>query len=315
MPQKFSGAHKRATRRAKPQVVCFGMLTPVTIVVVDQLPAQNTGALIQGVSEYIFDDAAAIACLLRGWDVSTGLIGSTIGDDPRGRKIARQLKALGVLGRVRLSKKNATPLEVDISDQTGARTYFWQRDARVLDTLDTADLSLLKGAQMLYVDWYDGDHILRAMDEAARLNVPVFLNLEHGHDDPDILARYVWRSTICQATIDPAQKTNGDPMIVARKLIDAGAQTALVTLAEKGCLAVEKHRVLRAHAPQVRVIDGCGAGAVFSTGMIYGKVNGWDLGDTVRFATAAAALKVAKVGLDLAPVAEIQRLASTIRVE
>ncbi len=165
------------------------MLTPVTIVVVDQLPEHNTGALIKGVSEFIFDDAAIIACQLRRWDVQTGLIGTAVGNDARGRSIARQLKALGVLGKVRLSKSITTPFEVDISDKTGARTYFWQREPRVLDTLDTADLSLLNGARLLYVDWYDGDHIVRAMDEANRLSVPVFLNLEHGHLDPAILKR------------------------------------------------------------------------------------------------------------------------------
>ena len=33
----------------------------------------------------------------------------------------------------------------------------------MLETLDTADLSLLDGARILYVDWYDGDHIVRAI--------------------------------------------------------------------------------------------------------------------------------------------------------
>lgn len=306
---------RQSARRAKAQVVCFGMITPVAILVVDQLPEPNTGALIKGVSEFIFDDAAAIACLLRQWNVQSGLIGTAVGNDLPGRSIARQLKALGVLGQVRVSKNIATPFQVDISDKSGARTYFWQREPRVLDTLDTADLSLLKGARMLYVDWYDGDHILRAMNEAARLNVPVFLNLEHGHRDPDILARYVRRSTICQATIDPAQKENDNPMAVTRKLLDAGAQTALVTLAEKGCFAVQGGKTLRLHAPQVEVIDGCGAGATFSAGFIYGYLQGWDWENSVRFATAAASLKVAKVGLDVAPAAKVKHAASRIKVD
>jgi len=82
--------------------------------------------------------------------------------------LAQQLKEWGVQGEVRFSEDIKTPLEVDISDETGARTYFWQREKHVLDTLDTADLSLLDGAQMLYVDWYDGDHIVRAMDDQHR---------------------------------------------------------------------------------------------------------------------------------------------------
>lgn len=85
-----------------PEVVGFGMLTPVAILVVDALPEHNTGALIKAVTEFIFDDAAIVACLLRQWGVQSGLIGTALGDDPRGRKVAHQLKELGVLGEVRL---------------------------------------------------------------------------------------------------------------------------------------------------------------------------------------------------------------------
>jgi sugar/nucleoside kinase (ribokinase family) len=291
------------------------MLTPVAILVVDQLPEHNTGALVKEVSEFIFDDAAIVACLLRQWDVQTGMIGTTLGNDARGRDLARKLKALGVQGKVRFSKHITTPYEVDVSDLTGARTYFWERHPHVLATLDTADLSLLDGAHMLYVDWYDGDHILRAMDEAIRLRVPVFLNLEHGHVDPDKLERYVRRATICQAVTDPAQRGGFDPREVARKLLDNGAQTALITLASDGCLAADQHQFVRAWPIKVDVIDGCGAGATFSAGFIYGYLHGMDLVDSVRFATVAAALKVACAGLEMAPVSMIQSLIEKIHVE
>lgn len=298
-----------------PEVVGFGMLTPVAILVVDQLPEHNTGALIKAVSEFIFDDAAIVACLLRQWDMQTGLIGTALGDDPRGRDVAGQLKQLGVLGEVRLSPHISTPFEVDISDQTGARTYFWQRTPEVLDTLDTADLSLLERTRLLYVDWYDGDHILRAMDEAIRLGVPVFLNLEHGHADINILNNYAGRATICQAVTDAAQRGEESPLDVARKLLRTGVKTALITLAGEGCLAAQGTEAIRVHAPHVQVVDGCGAGATFSSGFIYGYLKGWSLEASVRFATAAASLKVTRPGLQMFPVEEVVALASKLKVE
>jgi sugar/nucleoside kinase (ribokinase family) len=297
------------------EVVGFGMLTPVAILVVERLPEHNTGVLIQEVSEFIFDDAAIVACLLRQWDIRTGLIGTTVGNDSRGKDLARKLKALGVLGKVRFSKKFQTPFEVDVSDQTGARTYFWQRQPQVLATLDTADLSLLTGAQMLYVDWYDGDHILRAMDAAILQRIPVFLNLEYGHVEPEKLARYAPRATICQAVTDAAQKGQHDPLDVAQVLLEKGVKTALITLAEEGCLAVDRDQVVRAWPPPVKVIDGCGAGATFSAGFIYGYLQGWNLEESVRYAIVAASLKVAHPGLQMAPIIEIRELASKIQVE
>jgi sugar/nucleoside kinase (ribokinase family) len=302
-------------KNIRPVYVGFGMLTPVAIMVVGQLPDHNTGALVKEVSEFIFDDAAIIACLLRQWGVPTAMIGTAVGDDPRGHILAQQLKEWGVQGEVRHSREIKTPWEVDVSDETGARTYFWERAPQVLNTLDTADLSLLAGAGLLYVDWYDGDHIVRAMDEALRLGVPVFLNFEHGHVDSALLKRYAGRAMLCQAVTDAAQLGEVPPLEVARKLLKSGVQTALITMAGEGCLAVHSTEVVRVHAPSVHAVDGCGAGATFSAGYIYGFLHGWSLEESVRFATAAASLKVTRPGLQMFPIAEISALAAQLAVE
>jgi sugar/nucleoside kinase (ribokinase family) len=291
------------------------MLTPVLIMVVGQLPAYNTGALVTEINEFIFDDAATIACLLRQWDIPAAMIGTTVGDDARGHSLAKQLKAWGVQGEVRHSREIRTPWEVDISDETGARTYFWERTPEVLDTLDTADLSLLEGASFLYVDWYDGDHILRAMDKAIQLGIPVFLNFEHGHSDPELLKRYAGRATICQAVTDVAQQSDLTPYEVVQKLLNNGVETALITMAGAGCLAVRDSEVVRVHAPSVDVVDGCGAGATFSAGFIYGQMMSWDLEKSARFATAAASLKVTRPGLQMFSIDEISTLAAKLPVE
>jgi sugar/nucleoside kinase (ribokinase family) len=304
------------TKKIPPAYVGFGMLTPVTIMVLDRLPKHNTGALVREFSEFVFDDAAIIACLLRQWGVPSGMIGTTVGDDPRGHALADQLKEWGVQGKVRFSSEFKTPMEVNVSDKTGARTYFWHRPPEMLATLDTADLSLLNGSQLMYVDWYDGEPILRAMDEAKQVNVPVFLNLEHGHKDQALLREYASRVTICQAVTDAAQLGKTRSMLqTARKLLNSGIKTALITMAKDGCLVAEGDVAVRVYAPKVKAVDGCGAGATFSAGFIYGYLNGWSLEASARFATAAASLKVTRAGLQMFSVEEIQALASRLRVE
>ncbi len=298
---------------ARAEVVCFGMILPALVFIVDQFPEHNTGAYIQHIREFISDDAAIVASLLSRWRVKSALIGTTLGDDARGRAAARKLKQLGVLGKVRLSKSVATPYEVNVSDRSGARTYFWQRDPRVLNTLDTADLSWLDGAKLLYVDWYDGDHILRAMDAARRRGVLVYLNLEHGHLDGRILYEYVPRADIVQANTDAAQQ-NRDALSVTRKLLDAGAETALITLAREGCIAATRERVIRAKAPVVRAVDGCGAGAAFSAGFIYGHLRGWSLEEKVRLGVAAGSFKCTRIGLDALPLRAIEKMAHQVAI-
>lgn len=298
-----------------PRYVGFGMLTPVVIAVVDQLPEHNTGAVIKEVSEFIFDDAAIVACLLQQWGVPSAIIGSAVGDDARGHRLAKQLEEWGVQSDVRFTKAFKTPVEVDISDSGGARTYFWQRSAQILETLDSADLSPLDDARILYVDWYDGDHILRAMDHAAQRNIPVFLNFEHGHVDPGLLQRYGSRATLCQAVTDAAQLGHEEPIDIARKLIRTGIKTAIITMARDGCLAIQGSEAYRIYAPAVATVDACGAGATFSAGYIYACLQAWSFLDSLRFATAAASLKVSRAGLEMFPVEQISTAAAGLEVE
>jgi sugar/nucleoside kinase (ribokinase family) len=306
------------TRMAKtpPEYVGFGMLTPVEIMVLEHLPKHNTGAIVTEVNEFIFDDAAIVACLLRQWDVSSGMIGTAVGDDPRGHALAKQMKDWGVQGKVRFTKEYKTPIEVNVSDRKGARTYFWQRTPQILSTLYTADLSMLRGSRLMYVDWYDGDPVMRAMDEARRLNVPVFVNLEYGHKDPDVLKQYAKRATICQAVTDAAQLGGKQALVgTAKKLLKSGIETAIITLAKGGCLVAQGDEIVRVYAPKVKAVDACGAGATFSAGFIYGYLKGWTLEASARFATAAATLKVTRAGLQMFPVTEILELANQLRVE
>jgi sugar/nucleoside kinase (ribokinase family) len=299
-----------------PEYVGFGMLTPVAIMVLENMPKRNTGAVVKEVNEFVFDDAAIVACLLRQWNVSSAMIGTAVGDDVRGHALAKQLKDWGVQGNVRFTDQYQTPIEVNVSDKKGARTYFWQRTPQMLATLDTADLSPIKDSKILYADWYDGDHILRAMDEAKAQGVPVFVNLEHGHRKAEVLKKFAERATICQAVTDAAQIGGKQALLgTARKLLKSGIRTAIITLAKGGCLVAEGEQIVRVFAPNVKAVDACGAGATFSAGFIYGYLKGWDLESCARFGTAAATLKVTRAGLQMFPITHVMELAASLKVE
>lgn len=104
-------------------------------------------------------------------------------------------------------------------------------------------------------------------------------------------------------------------LTAARKLLKAGIKTAIITMASQGCLVVQGDEIVRVYAPKVKAVDGSGAGATFSSGFIYGYLNGWTLEESVRFAIAAASLKVTRSGLTMFPVEEIKRLAGKLRVQ
>jgi 1-phosphofructokinase len=130
------------------------------------------------------------------------------------------------------------------------------------------------------------------------------------------LKKYAGRVTICQAVTDAAQVGRKPAMLsVAKKLLKAGIKTAIITMASQGCLVIQGDEIVRVYAPKVKAVDGSGAGATFSSGFIYGYLNGWTLEESVRFAIAAASLKVTRSGLTMFPVEEIKRLAEKLRVQ
>lgn len=290
------------------------MVVPATLVIVDDFPEVNTGATWKHLTEFISDDAAIVTILLRQWGVPTGLIGTTLGDDPSGHRTIRRLTELGVVGEFRTSLDITTPYELNISDTQGNRTYFWRREPELMATLDTADLSLIQHARLLYADWYDGDHILRALKEAVRLGVPVFLNLEHGHQHPALFQRYKPYISMCQAITDAAQRQD-NAWEVAQGLLSQGISTAVVTMAGGGCFAATPAERMHVTAPEVDVVDGCAAGATLSAGFIYGHLQGWTLEDKVRFGVAAASLQCTVVGPCAFPLDQVQRMADQLKVE
>lgn len=293
------------------KVVCFGMITPARVLVVERLPEWNSGAVWTEGAEFVSDDAAIVAGLLASWGVKTELLGSALGDDGAGRGAVSMLRRMGVEGEFVLRPDVESPFEVNISDADAGRTYYWNRRPELLATLDDADLSVLRDAGLLYVDWYDSPHIVRAMEEARRLGVPVFLNLEHGHQDADALERLVPYATICQAVTDASQ-IGGDAEGVARLLVERGVSTALVTLASGGVLGMNEGGAFRVEAPSMDVVDVCGAGATFSAGYITGLLDGRDFESSLRFAVAAASLKCEAVGPTAFPREEIERLAGSL---
>jgi len=287
------------------------MITPARVLVVDELPKWNTGAVWTEGAEFVSDDAAIVAGLLAGFGTESELIGSALGDDAAGRRTVEMLDRMGVRGNFELRQGIETPFEVNISDSKGGRTYYWNRRPELLATLEEADLSPLESASLLYVDWYDSPHIERAMRYARHLDIPVFLNIEHGHEDAETFKSLMPHTTICQAVTDASQ-LGQDAAGVARLLTESGVSTALVTMASKGVVGVEDGTAIHVEAPVLDVADTCGAGATFSAAFISSRLNGNEFEWCLRFAVAAASLKCSVIGPRAFSPAEVSRLANSL---
>ena len=294
--------------------MCFGVLSYLQLMVVDQIPVHNGGTQIQQLTDSYGDDAGIVAGMLHQWGQNARFIPSALGDDELGTKVAATIDRLGVPVRVTVKPGVTTVAELSIVDPSGARTYFYQRTPELLATLDETGLAPLESAAYLYVDWYDGDHILRPMKAASELGVPVFVNVESQYGNRELLTKLAPYATVCQVSAD-GPGAEDDLALIAKGLLDTGIDTALVTGGSRGCLVADASETVRVSAPQVEVVDGNGAGSCFSAGFIFGRVRGWNLEHCARFATAQASLKCGVPGYSVASVEEGERLAATLQTE
>ncbi|MFH1571501.1 MAG: carbohydrate kinase family protein, partial [Gemmatimonadota bacterium] len=81
-----------------------------------------------------------------------------------------------------------------------------------------------------------------------------------------------------------------------RAFLDAGAGTAVITCGARGALAARAGEAWRAAAYPVPVVDPSGSGDAFTSGLVAGVLQGWDLPRALRWASALGASAVRAVG-------------------
>ena len=305
---------KLTNSQPRKEVVCFGVLSYLQLIVVDEVPVHNGGTPISQLTDSYGDDAAIVSGMLHQMGQNARFIPSAVGDDALGRKVADTVGRLGVPVEVKVDPTVSTVAEISISDPSGARTYFYQRSDKLLATLDAADLTSLSNASYLYVDWYDGDYILRAVKSAYESNIPVFLNLENQHTNLEVLKKLAAYTTVCQISTDQPD-TAKDMVSIADSLLEVGVEKALITGGDRGCLAADAAHKIRVRAPKVNVIDGNGAGSCFSASFIYGSLRNWSLEKCARFATAQASLKCEVPGYQVPSISEGEELSATLSID
>ena len=112
--------------------------------------------------------------------------------------------------------------------------------------------------------------------------------------------------TLVKPNIDELQEfcgqsleTRAEVIGAARRLLDQGLQTVVVSMGEKGALFVENDEVIQAIPPQVQVKSTVGAGDAMLSGMVAGKIENRSLKACARLATAFSVIAVTHIGAGL----------------
>jgi sugar/nucleoside kinase (ribokinase family) len=87
-----------------------------------------------------------------------------------------------------------------------------------------------------------------------------------------------------------------EPFRAMERLREWGAANLVVTRGESGALAASGKKIWQCGAYQWPTVDPSGAGDAFASGIITGIVHGWELPQTLRYASAIGASATRAVG-------------------
>jgi len=220
-----------------------------------------------------------------------------IGDDREGEAIQQSLRDEGidVSGLVTRTNTSSQTAFIAIDRSMGTRTIFWKRPTGDPLAKEEIPTDFLRGTEFLLLDGLMKDISLFAATEAKKASIPVMLDAGRVRDGMLELARlsdYVVVSEEFARNFgwkeDPAAFKQG-----IRKL---GFGITTITLGSRGSITVADDEVISCPAFSVETVDTTGAGDVFHGGYLYGLLQKWPLRDTIRFASAVAAMKCRKLG-------------------
>jgi ribokinase len=229
-----------------------------------------------------------------------------VGDDSFGQMQRRGMEALGVAtGFVTVDPETPTGTALIIVDAQGQNSIVVVAGAN--GHLSPADVeaasSLIEGSDAVLLQLENPvPAVTRAAEMAWEKGVPVVLNPAPAPSAPlpaELLQRvsYLvpneWEATALTGT-RVTDRISAER--AARRLGDQGVETVVVTLGDRGALAVSSEGTVYAPAFAVRAVDTTAAGDAFVAAFSVARCEGQPMAQALRFANAAGAMAVTRLG-------------------
>ena len=261
---------------------------------VDQLPARGETVLGRGTSRAIGGKGANQAVALARLGTATSLVGA-VGNDDDGRAAAGAVATAGVdLAGLHVDPDRPTGLAAITLDARGENTIVVTPGANGACTpaVVRAAAPRIEAADLLVAQL---EVPLEAVDEAFRLarsgRTLRVLNAAPARTIPGDLLRFVDVLVINEVEASVLSGTANHPERAARALLQRGPNLVVVTLGERGSLAVDRSgQVIRAPAYPVTPVDTTGAGDAFVACFALLRATNASVPDALGAANVAAAL-------------------------
>jgi sulfofructose kinase len=279
-------------------VICYGIICLDTIWRVAQLPRPGGYSPVSDEVDVIGGEAANTALALQRWGASVHLIGGTLGEDVKGRLLSELLrKAFLPSNPLTLNVRPdlATAWCICIATEDGHRTMFGQFSSLGCPPLTP---EIAASARLFTID--STGHLnegKEAVSIAAEAGVPVIaMDCE---TLPEICSKADTILVSGERLVFRGLEDSAENMLGwAREKRQEYGASVIVTRGSEGCVMADRDgtEVSLPAYPIREVIDSTGSGDVFRAGYLFGRLQGWERLQTLRFASAAAALNCGQMG-------------------
>ena len=229
--------------------------------------------------------------------VPCSFLGS-VSDDPLGDEIVGALKAEGVdASLLRVTPGYSSQFAfIAVSRKSGDRTVFWHRGSVPHLTKNQVDLSPFAQAEIVHLDGLMIEASLEAVAQARSRKLTVVLDAGTMREGSLELASRVDILIASARFADPLAGAGAEPAKAFDALCALGPKTVVMTLGRRGSIGWDGDARVWQQAFPVEAVDTTGAGDVYHGGYIYGVLQNWPLKESMRFASAVAALKCREMG-------------------
>lgn len=265
----------------KYDVLCYGA---ISLDISGRVPAPWSAGMQSAAIDYMLSpggDALLVALTLASLGMKVALAGGPVGNDPTGDYLRDVLAAACVdLYGDGQGKTSITAVAVTPSGERSSITYHENTPAEEIPV----PVELVPQARYVYTDGCYGANVAVAGAAANEADVPALLNLYEPELDT------VGLFDVVVASEPVASRISDDLLAAAEAIRVKGAGLSIVTMGHRGCIC-SNDGLLTVPAYKVDAVDTTGAGAAFTAGFIYARLQSFNVLDSLRIASAAGAYK------------------------
>lgn len=290
-------------------IVGVGLNATDTLIPLPHFPASGSKVEFRSATVLPGGQVATAMVACQGWGLQARYIGK-LGDDEAARLHREEFDKAGVDARLLTAPGCASQQSFILVEDSGERTVLWKRDDRLTIGPEELQREWITEARALLVDGHDTAAAVQAAGWANKAGIPVIADLDELYPGVDALLPKIDYLIVSR---DIPERITGEADLfaaLAKVRERFNCRLAAATLGHDGVLAYGEAGFCYRPAYRVAVVDTTGAGDVFHAGFIYGLLREWELGATLDFACAAAALNCTGHGArgGLGPVERVQEL-------